>query len=117
RQPAELARHVVGGRCDRAERRPAYNDLGVAKADQIGQIRMSAGELPDLRIAREIQTRDVARLQTIAQPSDEPRPIELFARAHRPYVLNDHLESHLSKLSTTEDVVDTEVFNRRSLDR
>ena len=78
-EPAELARHVVRGRRHRAERRPADDEVHVAEADEIGQVRVAAGKLRDVRLARHVQARHAARRQMLAKPRDEPRPIELFA--------------------------------------
>ena len=51
RQPAELARHVVRGRRHRPERRTPDDDVGVAEADQVGEVRVAAGKLRDARFA------------------------------------------------------------------
>ena len=79
RQPPEFARHVVRGGRDRAERRTPDHDLDVAESHEIGQVRMAAGKLRHLGIAAHIQASHAARRQTVAQPGDEARPIELLA--------------------------------------
>ena len=71
REPAELARHVVRGRRHRAERRAADDDVDVAEAHEIGQVRVAAGKLRDLRLARHVEAWHAARRQTLAQPGDE----------------------------------------------
>ena len=70
-EPAELARHVVRGRRHRAERRPPDDELGVAEAHQIGQVRVAAGKLRDLQ----------ARATTIEARRSSSTPVEASARA------------------------------------
>ena len=83
RQPAELARHVVGCWRDRAERWAPDHDLGVAKADEVRQVRVSAGKLRELRLARGVESGYPARGQALAKPGDQPRPLEILAVADR----------------------------------
>src|SRR5439155_17865782 len=46
---------------------------------QIGQVRVPARELHDRRLARRVEPGNVARGQPLAQPDNEPRPIEILA--------------------------------------
>jgi hypothetical protein len=104
REPAELARHVVRRRRHRAERRTADDDLGVAEANEVGEVRVAAGELRDLGLARHIESGNAGSGQALAQPLGEARPIELFAGAYRARV-GVHAEkvSCAPCISTTPD--------------
>jgi len=77
-QHAALARHVVRARRDRSERRTPQHELDGAEAQQIRQIRMTAGELLDPHRRR---VRDHRQMR--AQILLDRRPVELLARAHR----------------------------------
>ena len=52
REPAELARHVVRGRRHRPERRTPNDDLDIAEAKQVGEVRVAAGKLRHLHGSR-----------------------------------------------------------------
>ena len=79
-QPARLARHVVRGRGYRPQRRPAHDELGRAKADVIGQVRVATRELRNLHGRATVRPRQIGIAQVFPQPGVQPRPIELFAR-------------------------------------
>ena len=84
RQPAELARHVVRRRRHRAERRPAHDELGVAEAHEVGQVRVAAGKLrrPPAR-ARRRGPAIAAGRQMLAQLGDERAPNRAARRPDR----------------------------------
>jgi hypothetical protein len=73
---AELAAHVVGARCETAERWAAHDELGVADADEVGQVGRAVRELQDAE--RPVEARDVG-----AQVGVEGGPVEVLAGADR----------------------------------
>ena len=71
RQHVVLAAHVVCRRGDHAERRPAYDEVGLAEPDEVGEVRRAVGELQD----REVPDR---LWQVLPQVGLEGRPVELL---------------------------------------
>ena len=81
RQPPVLAGHVVGGRGDRPERRPADDEVRAAEPHLIRQVRVSTRKLRDLHGLAKVELRDVRRGPLISQPRLQSRPVELFTGA------------------------------------
>ena len=84
-EPAMLARHVVRRGWNRAEGRPPQHQFAGAEANQIGQVRVSAGELLDFHRAREIETGKRRRSEPLAKVGLEARPVERLSNRARPY--------------------------------
>src|SRR5919108_5111176 len=80
---ASLTRRRAGGAatCGGSSARTAHDDLRIAETEQVREVRMTAGELRDLGLARDVESGNVARRQPLAEPRDESRPIELLAAA------------------------------------
>ena len=70
-------------RRDRTKGWPPQHELGLAEADQIGQVGVSAGELLDGERLSEVEPSDAGVREVRAQPRLDPRPVELFGVANR----------------------------------
>ena len=83
RQPPELARHVVRRRRHRTKRRTPQHELGLAEADQVGQVGVPARKLFDRERLCEVEPGDAGVREVLAQPRLDARPVELFGVANR----------------------------------
>jgi hypothetical protein len=95
-EPAALTRHVVRARGNGPERRTAQHEIEVAEADQIREIRVSAGKLLDGYRRARVEAGDAIG-QFLAKIRAESIPIELFARAHRGRVTGAHCDWDCSR--------------------
>ena len=64
---------------------PPQHQLAGAEANQIGQVRVSAGELLDVHRAREIETGKRRRSEPLAKVGLEARPVERLSNRARLY--------------------------------
>jgi hypothetical protein len=84
RYPPVLPRHVVGCRGDGSERRAANDQLGAAEARQIREVRVAAGKLRDLHLAREVETRNGLNGKVDPEVRRQRVPIDLLGWADGP---------------------------------
>ena len=87
-QHAVLALHVVGARCQVAERWSAQDQLGRAEAEQVRQVGGTVGELQDFEITVgvvHVAGKPFAQVlaQVLAQEGGDAWPIEIFAGTYR----------------------------------
>ena len=73
RQHAMLAPHVMRAGWDRPERRPPQHELAITEADQVGEIRLAAAELPHRK-------RTLRAVKMLAQIRLEPRRVQPLIR-------------------------------------
>jgi hypothetical protein len=70
-------------RRDRTERWTPQHELGLAEADQIGQVGVPTRKLLDRERLCEVEPCDVDFREVLAEPRFDARPVELFGVANR----------------------------------